>query len=282
MDRLENHSVGEMGTQSLAPGTAPLHMKAGHAVPVRWPRATGPPSLPATPHVQFSLHPHGPSPGGRAPQALSAAPCPTPWAPQMALPPVGSWWCLLGALRPASLGRSSSRRSPEPGGAQAARLATRAVLGPKDGRRLLGLRRLWGLGGAHTRWGWCAQAAGLRGCARAVRPRGRAGQARAEPSPTSLSPPQAPVWPLPVGLGLGPRARALPPVVGRGRPARAGQDAGLGPAVPAVPARRGRVPRQLAERAALPGQAGSVHRAQVLRGGSQLRPGPRGLLRRAR
>lgn len=71
----------------------------------------------------------------------------------MALPPVGSWWCLLGALRPASLGRSSSRRSPEPGGAQAARLATRAVLGPKDGRRPLGLRRLWGLGGAQGRLG---------------------------------------------------------------------------------------------------------------------------------
>ena len=78
------------GNRALAPGAAPLHVRGGHAVLVRRPRATGPPSLPATPHAQLSLHPSWPLSWGRAPQALSAAPCPMPWAPQMALPPTGA------------------------------------------------------------------------------------------------------------------------------------------------------------------------------------------------
>ena len=66
------------GHRALAPGAAPLHVRGGHAVPVRWPRATGPPSLPATPHAEFSLHPSWPLSRGTGSPGPLCSPLPYP------------------------------------------------------------------------------------------------------------------------------------------------------------------------------------------------------------
>ena len=94
----------------MASGAAPLVVRVGRRVPgVHWPMATGPPSLPAAPHTQFSLHPPWPLSWGTGSPFLQP-PCPAPWVPKMALTPTGSWWCLLGALRP-SVARTEQQQT---------------------------------------------------------------------------------------------------------------------------------------------------------------------------